>query len=96
MQYFLLTSRLKQLYASRHTAEDMRWHYDKRLITDGVLRHPTDGEDWKDFDIKDPEFTSKPRNVRLGLASDGFNPFGNMSNAYSMLPVIFVPYNLPP
>ncbi|XP_026432445.1 uncharacterized protein LOC113329835 [Papaver somniferum] len=37
-----------------------------------------------------------PRNVRLGLATDGFNPFGNMNNAYSMWPVIVMPYNLPP
>ena len=29
MQYFSLTPHLKRLYASRHTAEDMRWHYDK-------------------------------------------------------------------
>ncbi|KAK2652615.1 hypothetical protein Ddye_012471 [Dipteronia dyeriana] len=35
------------------------------------------------------------RNVRLGIASDGFNPFGNMSNSYSMWPVFVVPYNLP-
>lgn len=96
MRYFPLTPRLKRLYASRHTAEDMRWHYDKRSMVDGVLRHPADGEEWKEFDIKYPDFSSEPRNVRLGLASDGFNPFGNMSNAYSMWPVIFVPYNLPP
>ncbi|XP_070029792.1 uncharacterized protein [Nicotiana sylvestris] len=37
-----------------------------------------------------------PRNVRLGLASDGFNPFGSMSNAYSMWPLVLIPYNLPP
>jgi hypothetical protein len=34
--------------------------------------------------------------MRLGLLSDGFNPFGNMSTSYSMWPVILVPYNLPP
>ena len=62
----------------------MRWHYDKRLIIDGVLRHPADREAWKDFDQKYPNFASEPRNIRLGLASDGFNPFENMSNAYSM------------
>ncbi|GJS28887.1 hypothetical protein Tco_0489507 [Tanacetum coccineum] len=38
----------------------------------------------------------KPRNVRLGLAADGFNPFGNLSQAYSMWPVILTTYNLPP
>jgi hypothetical protein len=34
--------------------------------------------------------------VRLSLASDGFNPFGNMSTLYSIWPVVLVPYNLPP
>ena len=32
----------------------------------------------------------------LGLASDGFNPFGNMSISYNMWPVVLIPYNLPP
>ena len=87
---------MKWLYDSRHTTEDMRWYYDKRSMVDGVLRHPTDGEEWKDFDIKYPEFSSEPKNVRLGLALDGFNPFENMSNVYSIWSVIFIPYNLLP
>ena len=33
--------------------------------------------------------------MRLGLSSDDFNPFGNMSHSYSMWPIILVPYNLP-
>ena len=96
MRYFPIIPRLKCLYGSRYIAEDMRWHYDKRPVVDGVLRHPADGEAWKDFDKKYPEFASEPRNVRLGLALDDFNPFGNMSNAYSMWPIILFPYNLPP
>ncbi|GKD98422.1 hypothetical protein Tco_1382319 [Tanacetum coccineum] len=39
---------------------------------------------------------SDPRNVRLGLAVDGFNPFGNLSQSYSMWLVILTTYNLPP
>nr|GEX38539.1 hypothetical protein [Tanacetum cinerariifolium] len=31
-----------------------------------------------------------------GLAADGFNPFGNLSQSYSMWPVILITYNLPP
>ncbi|GJU39727.1 pyruvate kinase [Tanacetum coccineum] len=31
-----------------------------------------------------------------GLAADGFNPFGNLSQAYNMWPVILTTYNLPP
>ncbi|XP_060966207.1 uncharacterized protein LOC133034815 [Cannabis sativa] len=96
MRYFPLTPRLKRLYCSRHTAEDMRWHYSQRPKEDGVLRHPADAEEWKQFDRLHPSFAVEPRNVRLGLATDGFNPFGNMSNSYSLWPVICVPYNLPP
>ena len=35
------------------------------------------------FDTKYLEFSSEPRNVRLGLAMDGFNPFEIMSTTYS-------------
>jgi len=37
-----------------------------------------------------------PRNIRLGLASDGFNPFRVMSSIHSTWPVLLIPYNLPP
>nr|GFA74674.1 hypothetical protein [Tanacetum cinerariifolium] len=45
---------------------------------------------------KYPDFAKEPRNVRLELAADGFNSFGNLSQAYSMWPVILTTYNLPP
>nr|GFB53550.1 hypothetical protein [Tanacetum cinerariifolium] len=38
----------------------------------------------------------KLRNARLGLDADGLNPFGNLSQAYIMWPVILMAYNLPP
>jgi hypothetical protein len=64
--------------------------------SDELLRHPTDGDAWKKFDMKHPEFATDPRNLMLGLATDGSNPFGSMSNLYSMWPVLVTPYNLPP
>nr|GEX81119.1 hypothetical protein [Tanacetum cinerariifolium] len=51
---------------------------------------------WKNFDTKYPDFAKEPRNVQLRLAADGFNPFGNHSQSYSMWPVILTTYNLPP
>nr|GFA45549.1 hypothetical protein [Tanacetum cinerariifolium] len=60
------------------------------------MQHPVDGRAWKNFDTKYLDFVKEPRNVRLGLAADGFNPFGNHSQAYSMWPVILTTYNLPP
>ncbi|CAL5399944.1 unnamed protein product [Camellia sinensis] len=96
LRYFPLKPRLQRLFISRKTAIDMKWHKDKRVEEENVLRHPADSEAWKDFDKKHESFAKDPRNVRLGLASDGFNPFGNMSNSYSIWPVFLVPYNLPP
>ncbi|XP_042425958.1 uncharacterized protein LOC122013798 [Zingiber officinale] len=96
MRYFPLSPRLKRLYSSRHTAKDMRWHDVERPKENGVLRHPTDGSAWKMFDNKFLVFGMDPRNVRLGLATDGFNPFGSMNTTYNMWHVIVVPYNMPP
>ncbi|KAH7858626.1 hypothetical protein Vadar_025992 [Vaccinium darrowii] len=82
-------------YILEKTALDMTWHKDKR-VDDDELRHLADGQEWKDFDERFPDFAAYPRNVRLGMATDGFNPFGNMSTSYSMVLVFMVPYNLPP
>ncbi|GKA70838.1 hypothetical protein Tco_0776977 [Tanacetum coccineum] len=42
------------------------------------------------------QFAKEDRNVQLGLAADGFNPFGNLSQSYSTWPVILTTYNTPP
>ena len=95
LRWFPLKSRLQRLFMSSKTASDMKWHAEKRT-NDGVLRHPADALAWKAFVSQYPDFASDSRNVRLGLALDSFNPFGNMSTNYSTWPVILVPYNLPP
>ena len=93
--YFLLTPKLRRLYMSGQKAKDMKWYIDK-CVDDRIIRHSVDSKEWKDFDWKLPDFALKPRNIRVGLATNGFNPFGNMNNNYSMWPVILIPYNLPP
>ena len=95
LRYFPLKPRLQRLFTCRKTAKDMRWHVleDNK---DGLLRHPRDGEAWKTFDLIHPEFSSDPRNVRLGLATDGFNPARTLSSTYSIWPIFLIPYNLPP
>ncbi|KAM2637601.1 hypothetical protein EV1_022073 [Malus domestica] len=72
-----------------HTATDMRWHKEKR-VDDDMLRHPADEEAWKEFDQTFPEFDqtfpefdADSRNVRLGLATDGFNPFGVLNQHHN-------------
>ncbi|KAI5332726.1 hypothetical protein L3X38_022855 [Prunus dulcis] len=80
---------------STHTTTDMRWHKEKWIDND-VMRHPADGEAWKEFDRTFLEFTTDPRNVRLGLATDGFNPYGVLNQYHSTWPIFVFPYNLPP
>ncbi|XP_057986602.1 uncharacterized protein LOC131171152 [Hevea brasiliensis] len=95
LRYFPLKPRLQKLFMSSQVASDMRWHKEKR-INDGIMRHPADSLAWKSFDEQHGSFASDARNVRLGLATDGFQPFGNMSSQHSIWPVILIPYNLPP
>ncbi|KAL3638401.1 hypothetical protein CASFOL_017772 [Castilleja foliolosa] len=95
LRYFPLKPRLQRLFMSEKTSKKMVWHNEKR-VNDEYMRHPADSAAWKDFDKEFPQFAEDPRNVRLALATDGFNPFGNMSTSYSMWPVILAPLNLPP
>ena len=100
LRYFPLGPRLQRLYMSSHTAKHMRWHQarhqgEQRIDPDN-LTHPADGEAWNHFDRSFPDFASECRNVRLGLATDGFNPTGDMNNSYSIWHVIAFPLNLPP
>ena len=95
MFYLPITQRLQRLYASVVTAEHMRWHAE-HVQEDGVMRHPSDAEAWKHFNAVWPDFAAESRNVRLGLCTDGFNPFGSSGRQYSSWHVILTPYNLPP
>ncbi|RVW76461.1 hypothetical protein CK203_056872 [Vitis vinifera] len=95
LRHFPLKPRLQRLYMSSKIASHMKWHVDGRMEGE-MMRHLVDSLAWKNFDNVHPSFALEPRNVRLGLASDGFNPFGNMSISYSMWPVVLIPYNLPP
>ncbi|XP_027351197.1 uncharacterized protein LOC113862307 [Abrus precatorius] len=95
VEIFSLKPRLQRLFMSSKTAEHMRWH-GLESTTEGILRHPRDSKAWKKFDLMYTKFVLDSRNVRLGLATDGFNPFGNLSTSYSIWPVMLIPYNLPP
>ncbi|XP_027174679.1 uncharacterized protein LOC113774329 [Coffea eugenioides] len=96
LRYFPLKSRLQRLFINKEIAQDMRWHKERRVPKENTMTHPADSIAWKEFDNSHPSFAEDSRNVRLGLSTDGFNPYGNMNNAYSIWPVILVPYNLPP
>jgi len=92
--YFPIGPRLQRLYATKKTAENMRWHHEHKRPP-GVMAHPSDSEAWKHLDASYPSFAAKPRNLRLRLCTDGFSPFRHFGQTYSCWPVIVTPYNLP-
>ncbi|XP_039123295.1 uncharacterized protein LOC120259901 [Dioscorea cayenensis subsp. rotundata] len=95
LRYFPIIPRLQRIFMSSRTSGDMTWHVDGRT-KNGCLRHPADAEAWKMFDTRYPDFAFDPRNIRLGLSFDGFNPFKLLSTSYSTWPVVLILYNLSP
>ncbi|KAL6218695.1 hypothetical protein ACLB2K_011905 [Fragaria x ananassa] len=83
------------MFLSASVSEQLTWH-SSHHSQDGKMRHPVDSVCWSSIDKKYPTFASNPRNLRFGLATDGFNPFSNLSSTHSLWPVILVIYNLPP
>jgi hypothetical protein len=59
----------------------MRWHKGVRE-NDELMVHPSDGDAWKALDTFDLDLAAEPRNVRIGLVTDGFTPFGQMASSY--------------
>ncbi|XP_004488866.1 uncharacterized protein [Cicer arietinum] len=95
LRHFPLIPRFQRLFMCAKTASSLRWHEEERL-KDEKLRHPVDGEAWKEFDKRHPDFALDSRNIRLGLSSDGFNPFRTMNVSHSTWPVLLIPYIFPP
>jgi hypothetical protein len=83
LRYMHLTPRMKQLFISKKTARHMRWHKEGVRENDQVMVHPSDSEAWKALDNFDPDFARDTRNVRIGLAIDGFTPYNSSVASYS-------------
>ncbi|XP_016173163.1 uncharacterized protein LOC107615629 [Arachis ipaensis] len=94
LRYFPIIPRLQRLFMCSKTEASLRWH-DEERVKDGTLKNPTDGLAWRNLDEMDEEFEKESRNIRLGLSSDGFNPFRSMNISWSTWPVMLMVYNLP-
>ncbi|XP_058725960.1 uncharacterized protein LOC131597270 [Vicia villosa] len=93
--YLPIIPRLKRLFSNANDAKNILWHAIEREC-DGQLRHPADSLKWKKVDDLYPDFGNEARNLRLGLATDGMNPYGNLSSNHSSWPVLLIIYNLSP
>jgi hypothetical protein len=89
-----MIDRLKRMFSNPRDAELLLWHVNRK--TDGKIRDPVDGRQWKQFDLAHQDFSNDPRNTRFGLNMDGMSPFGEMRNSHSTLIVIICIFNLPP
>jgi hypothetical protein len=85
---------LKRVFSNPRDAELVRWHSEKRRKNNEEIRHPTDGTQWKFFDLQYKPFGSESRNIRFALSTDGINPFGENRTVHITWPVILVMYNL--
>ena len=88
--YFPLTPRLQRYFVDRKEAELMRWHKEREKPDDGdepKLRHPADASQWRALKGEDVDFAADPRNIVLGVSTDGINPYGNQNTNHSSWPV---------
>lgn len=95
LRHFPIIPRIEHMFKSRSTEEKITWHANSRS-QDDIMRILADLPAWKHIEDTWPAFKQEPRHLRLGLASDGVNPFGNRSTTWSTWPVVLVNYNIPP
>jgi hypothetical protein len=95
LRHFPLIPRLLRMYRCTRLAELNKWHTSRKDIS-GIMESLPDSKAWKHVNALYPEFASEERNIRLGMALDGVNPYSNQSLSHSTWPVILLNYNLPP
>jgi hypothetical protein len=94
MLYLPIIDHLKFWFSNAREAQHLLWCVQQKR--DEKIRHPVDGKQWKYFNLGHEDFSNNPRNIRLGLSTDGMNPFRELRNPHSTWPVIMCIYSLPP
>ena len=96
LRHFPLIPRLRRMFRTPTISELMVWHA-KNTSTDGLVRHPCDSKAWKHVhENVDSSFGQEDRNIHLGMAADGVNPFKLQRTSWSTWPVMLLNYNIPP
>jgi hypothetical protein len=83
------------MFSNAREAQLLLWHVKRKR--DGKIQHPTDGSQWKHFNLSHEEdFSNDPWSIRFGLSTDGMIPFGKMRNPHNTWLVNMCIYYLPP
>ena len=85
LRHIPIIPRLQRLFRCESIAQFMDYHACNRSEY-GVLRMPTDGFAFREIEGKWADFKDEPRNVRLSLAYDSFNPFGELGSINNSIP----------
>ena len=96
LRHLPFVPRIQRLYMTEESAKQMTWHKNGKRYNPDKMVHASDGEAWKHFDDIHREKAEEARNVRVALATDGFNPYGMSAAPYTCWPVFVIPINLPP
>jgi hypothetical protein len=83
--------RIHRLYMTKESAKQMTWHKNGKRYNSNKMVHASDGEAWKHFDGIHREKAEEARNVRVTLATDGFNPYGMTAGPYTCWPMLLSP-----
>jgi hypothetical protein len=81
---------------SKESVKQMIWHKNSIRYNPDKIVNPADGEAWKSFNRNHRDKDEEAHNVRVALATNGFNPYGMMLAPYTCWPVFAIPVNLPP
>ena len=96
LRHFPLIPRLKRMFRTPAISKLMLWHA-KNKSTDGLVRHPCDSKAWRHVnEVIDCSFGNDDRNIHLGLAVDGVNPFKLQRCSWSTWLEMLLNYNIPP
>jgi hypothetical protein len=90
MWYLPVIDHLKHVFSNPRYVELVHCHYEKQRKNDLEILHPTDGTQWKNFDLQYKPFGSTSRNIRFALSTDGMNPFGKNRIVHSTWPIILM------
>lgn len=84
MWYLSIIPRFKRLFYNVNDINNTIWHVDE-IMCDRKIPHVADALQWKKINSLFPDFALESRNLRLGLATNEINPFGNLStNCHDM------------
>ena len=101
LRHFPLIPLLQRMFSSKRLSKLNVWHHFHKS-EDGKMRHTADSPQWNFVHTElEPEagndtFGKDPRDMHLGLALDGMNPYSEKHSTQSLTPVIVFNYNLPP